>query len=234
MSGFNKYEMMGAYHWKECDRRSKDYNPPLEARYKAILNKIPQGSSCILDVGCGDGYLLGQARHFAHRAIGVEFESEGVILASQKLSHDLGCRVLQGSCYQLPFRKHSFDIVLLSDVIEHLEYPDLCLKELGRVLEKGGTLLLTTPQYRQDRKWDPRHVKEYQPSELNALLTPYFESVEIHYFCPIRWYRLYETRLGWKLMKVFSRYLYNPYSSQGSDPKKFYQMISVCREPRSL
>ncbi|MBI1870492.1 MAG: class I SAM-dependent methyltransferase [Chlamydiae bacterium] len=232
MNPFNKYEMMGDYHWRECNRNSKNYNPPLEARYGAILKRIPSGLNRILDVGCGDGYLLAQASRFAARVIGIEFEKEGAALAAKKLGSHSHCFVLRGSCYQLPFGKRSFDIILLSDVIEHLDNTDLCLQELGRVLKAEGTLLLTTPQYRPDRKWDSRHVKEYQPPELNALLTNYFESVKIHHFCPVGWYRLYETKIGWKLMKVFSRYFYNPYSGEGDDPKKFYQMIAVCKGPR--
>ena len=55
---FDKYEKMGAYHWRECDRGSSVYNPPLVARYKMILDRIPNGR--VVDLGAGDGYLAGQ------------------------------------------------------------------------------------------------------------------------------------------------------------------------------
>jgi 2-polyprenyl-3-methyl-5-hydroxy-6-metoxy-1,4-benzoquinol methylase len=46
---------------------------------------------------------------------------------------------------QLPFNKPTFDIVLLGDVIEHVENPSLLLRESNRVLKTGKTLVVSTP-----------------------------------------------------------------------------------------
>ena len=45
----------------------------------------------------------------------------------------------------LPFADDSFDMILLLDVIEHLNAPKKCLQELKRVLRKDGYLVITTP-----------------------------------------------------------------------------------------
>ena len=91
----------------------------------------------------------------------------------------------------LPFDNNSFDFILLSEVIEHMEVdPMYMLSEINRVLKVGGTLLVTTPncastgaihkiingiepyfymQYRHDRS-RYRHNYEYSIHSLTAVL----------------------------------------------------------------
>ena len=47
-----------------------------------------------------------------------------------------------------PFATNLFDCILLSEVIEHLEVPQISIREAARVLCPGGRLLITTPNYR--------------------------------------------------------------------------------------
>jgi SAM-dependent methyltransferase len=53
--------------------------------------------------------------------------------------------LVQADACNLPFRDFSVDFVLCSELIEHLLNPDECLKEVARVLRKGGLILVTTP-----------------------------------------------------------------------------------------
>jgi ubiquinone/menaquinone biosynthesis C-methylase UbiE len=68
----------------------------------------------------------------------------------------------------LPFRQASFDVVLLADVIEHLEHAALCVQELRRVLVPGGVALVTTPLGRPDRNPRWNHVKEYTGPDISG------------------------------------------------------------------
>ncbi|HJU56720.1 MAG TPA: methyltransferase domain-containing protein [Pyrinomonadaceae bacterium] len=52
---------------------------------------------------------------------------------------------IQADAYHLPFRDEAFDVVLCTEVLEHMHTPALALLELRRVLRPGGKLLLTTP-----------------------------------------------------------------------------------------
>lgn len=226
--GFDKYEVLGAYHWDECDSRSPRFNPPLVARYEVVTSRV-EAADRVLDMGCGDGYLLGQLAARCCSAVGIEFEPAAVAHASRRLVGRDRCTVLQGSVYALPFPDREFDVVVMADVIEHLEDPGQAVQEAARVLKIGGRLLVTTPKWRSDRRWDPRHVREYKPEELRECLALAFEDVRLRYFWPTRWSNWYSTRIGWRLIKWYARALPNPFLVESGDPHGFGQILAVAR-----
>lgn len=226
---FSRYTDSGAYHWVECDRRSSSYNPPLRARYEAVVRRAAAAKR-VLDVGCGDGYLMGLLSPGCERVFGVDAEQRGVALASAQLRSFPNCHVTGASCYALPFPPRYFDAVLLADVIEHLEDPALCLQELRRVLAPGGVVFVTTPLGRPDRKLGWNHVKEYSGPELAELLGRHFASVSVRYLWPRRWSRLYATRIGWRAIRLLCRMLnVNPFLREGMEPERYEQILAVCR-----
>ena len=228
---FDKYVEGGAYHWIECDRSARNYNPPLEARYKVLVDKLGETKRA-LDAGCGDGYLMNLLRSRCEEVVGIEFDATGAELAAAKLSEYTNCKVIRASCYEIPFADHSFDAVLLADVIEHLPEPERCLEEIGRVLTPEGALLLTTPKWRPDRMWDTHHVKEYTPEDLHGLLQSYFSNISLSYFWPLRWSTLYSTKIGWRLIRLFARHAYNPFLREGLEVERYGQIMAICRQPR--
>jgi ubiquinone/menaquinone biosynthesis C-methylase UbiE len=95
----------------------------------------------VLDLGCGAGWYLRELEKGSF-AIGVDFCKEYLLAA--KLWCKSADLVLADAC-NLPFRDFSVDFVLCSELIEHLLNPDETLKEIARVLHKGGLVLVTTP-----------------------------------------------------------------------------------------
>jgi len=233
---FDKYDTLGAYHWIECDRRLinwKRYNPALDARYQITVRAIRelglQGR--LLDIGCGDGLLMARLAPFVRRAVGVDSDETAIRLAYQKLGTFANCEIIYGSSYELPFGPDSFDIVVSADVIEHLKDPALHLHEICRLLQPEGALVLTTPKWRPDRKWDVRHEKEYRADELRALLVEYFQDVRLNFFWPKRASHLYQTKLGWRYLKLLAVLFHNSFDRVGSDPENFGQILAICRNP---
>jgi ubiquinone/menaquinone biosynthesis C-methylase UbiE len=227
---FNKYDEMGAYHWVQCDRAAPNYNPPLEARYRVLVKRVKRAKK-ILDVGCGDGYLLAQVSELCDHAVGIDSARLGVSLANEKLKTYQNCSVAQASCYEIPLPDKSFDCILLADVFEHLEQPARCIAEITRLLETNGRLLLTTPKWRPDRMWDSLHVKEYKPEELLNCLEQHFAKIELSYFWPMSWYNKYATRFGSKAIRLMARYLPNPYVQESQLPEDFGQILAECSQP---
>ena len=227
---FSKYDEMGAYHWLQCQKNSKIYNPPLEARYKTVVNNtLP--SRKVLDIGCGDGYLMSLLSVFNQEVFGIDYENTAVQIAETKLKNYDNCKIFRASCYDLPFSDNYFDFVVLSDVFEHLNSPEDCLQEICRVLKSDGTLLLTTPKWRPDRMWDPVHFKEYKSDELKNILKKYFTELDIRYFWPVKWSSMYSTRVGWKLIKILARFIYNPFLATGNREDDYGQILALCRIP---
>ena len=228
---FDKYDRAGAYHWEECERWTRRFNPPLDARFRLVARQV-QPNETVLDVGCGDGYLLGLLTGSGRSLVGVEMETAGLVWAREKLAERHGWTVIRGSAYSLPLAADTFDVVTFTDVIEHLKEPAVSLAEIARVLKPGGRLVLTTPKFRPDRKWDERHEREYRPHEMRTELEPYFEDVDISYFWPMRWSRWYSTRFGWHLVRWLSLALGNPFLRGGRSPEPYGQILAVCSNPK--
>lgn len=96
---------------------------------------------------------------------------------------------------------------------------------------KNGRLYITTPMFVCNKTWDTRHVKEYSPVEIHDLLSPFFKEVRLSYFWPRFFTDFYETKIGWRLLKRFSKYFYNPFLKEGLDSSKFYQILAICKGP---
>ncbi|HUZ54671.1 MAG TPA: methyltransferase domain-containing protein [Streptosporangiaceae bacterium] len=107
-----------------------------------VLATVPAPAR-ILDVGCGDGFATSVAarRNDAHHFAGLDWSVPSLAQASAR-----GMTVLlAGLDAPLPVRSGSVDVVIMSEVIEHLVDTDSAVEEAYRVLRPGGSLLLSTP-----------------------------------------------------------------------------------------
>jgi ubiquinone/menaquinone biosynthesis C-methylase UbiE len=104
----------------------------------------------VLDIGCGDGYhVFNTIENIAGniRFYGVDTSKLRIGFAS-RVCNELAItnvNFLVGSTDDLPFPDDHFDIILCSDVVEHLSYPERCLAEIYRVTKPGGIAIVTTP-----------------------------------------------------------------------------------------
>jgi len=96
----------------------------------------------VLDVGCGEGFILANLKQnkVGKEHEGIEYVDKAIKLAKQLYPT---LKILKGNIYKLPYQDNSFDLVLCTEVLEHLDYPERALKELLRVTKKH--LLLTVP-----------------------------------------------------------------------------------------
>jgi SAM-dependent methyltransferase len=231
---FDKYDISGAYHWKECDKNSPGniYNPALEARYKVISKRIISGGRA-LDIGCGDGYLMGQISLKCKEIIGIDAEKTAIDLTNKMLESQKNCIAINQSCYEINKLEGSFDTIIMSDVIEHLETPEVVLKGISQKLNNTGKFYVTTPKLRPGKMWDVRHVHEFSPEELESLLKSFFEEVDLVYFWPTNWINFYETKIGWRVVKKIAKYIYNPLAREGDNYFGFDQILAICRKPKN-
>src|SRR5258708_26302323 len=97
----------------------------------------------ILDVGCGDGLAIGVAarRNLAHRFVGLDWSAASLTRAAERGLTLLRAELDTG----LPVTSGSVDVVIMSEVIEHLVDTGAAIEDAHRVLKPGGSLLLSTP-----------------------------------------------------------------------------------------
>lgn len=113
-------------------------------RYDQISDVVQRlGPRKILDVGCGDGRLARAIRVHCSDVVIHGCDLSAVALARSEGLDRQYVVDLDGGV--LPEPSGSFDLVIASEVIEHLIQPDRVLSELTRVLRPGGHILLTVP-----------------------------------------------------------------------------------------
>lgn len=162
------------------------------ARVRKTLKYIRAGSK-VLDIGCGDGYLLMKLKGKIKSGVGLD-ERAG----PQKFDN---VEIKKFSVKEkLPFRKASFDAVTMTALIEHLDNPDKVLGEVNRVLKTGGICIITTPTQKAKPVWEflvrlglsdeeadeegvHAHKRYFTPRSLKRMLeNAKFEQISSSYF----------------------------------------------------
>jgi ubiquinone/menaquinone biosynthesis C-methylase UbiE len=127
-----------------------------------ITPKISPGAT-VLDIGCGQGWQLAEIRKLRPDAKlhGMDISPKLVSLAR---AHVPDGDFQTGDADNLNYDDAQFDVVLMTEVLEHLSDPVLALTQLKRVLKPGGWLLMTVPNRDWMRyDWYLSNRKAYQP-----------------------------------------------------------------------
>ncbi len=166
-------------------RRAKSGTVPLAERIEFIVERVGRGKR-VVDLGCRYGDL---AARFVdgNEVVGVDIDREAAAACARSLGIETHVLDLNGP---LGFPDASFDVAVLSEVLEHLPYPDLVLQEIHRILRPGGVLVGSVPNgarlpnrisflLRGVVESDPTHLWHYGPSSLGVKLEVHFEGVEV-------------------------------------------------------
>ncbi len=146
---------------------------------RALARRIARrigGHGRVLDVGCGDGKLLVALAAEGFEGTGVELHSR----VDERLPPGSDIKVFVGTLEAARFPEASFRVVVLRHVLEHLRDPLATLKEVRRIIEPGGHLVIAVPnlaswQSRVSRdRWFhldlPRHLFHFTPTSLALAL----------------------------------------------------------------
>jgi ubiquinone/menaquinone biosynthesis C-methylase UbiE len=134
-----EFDVWGEYHQHRHEMR---YDLISDAAARAC----PDGG-VILDLGCGSALVAD--RIAARRVTYVGVDYGGHHIAYAKAKHDAEPKALatvfaRSAAEELPFADGAFDVVVFSEVIEHLMQPELAVWEIARVLKPGGAFVMTT------------------------------------------------------------------------------------------
>ena len=172
-----------------------------DGRFRRVLARLgelrPDGR--LLDVGCGSGQFLKEARATGRwEVLGVE-PSAAAAGEARRLA---GCTVHASTLDGAPLERGSFDVLTAFGVLEHLHDPVGTLRHAGTLLKPGGVLAVYVPNFHylrmkdtglgalvRRRRWSDLHPQEhlfhFTPRSLWALLEKAgFEVVDLDVGCP--------------------------------------------------
>ncbi len=129
----------------------------LKRRARNVIEALElEDGDKVLEIGCGNGYYLSLLNR-----LGAKLKLTGIdkdILAlkdAAKFVGDKKVKIVLGDASKLPFKTDSFNRIVMSEVIEHVEDEEKVLKEAFRVLKTGGIIALTTCNIGYPFFWDP-------------------------------------------------------------------------------
>ena len=126
-------------------------------RVRTIMEWIPpEAGATVLDVPCGRGFYLHRYVYVEPKCAVIGAELDPVVLRQgRRAVTSLGVPLTNASIDALPFRDGSFDAVICSEVLEHLDDDVAGLRDVLRVLRPGGTVAITVPNADYPFWWDP-------------------------------------------------------------------------------
>jgi 2-polyprenyl-3-methyl-5-hydroxy-6-metoxy-1,4-benzoquinol methylase len=156
-----------------------DYLSPVTiTRYNELLDTLEpyRKTNKLIDVGCGIGYFLEEAKKRGWEVYGTEYTDEAVAICRAK-----GITMDKGALNPENYTDGEFDIVTSFEVIEHINNPIEEIKHFHKLLRQGGATYITTPnfnaleRYLLQEKYNvisyPEHLSYYTKTTLNALMT---------------------------------------------------------------
>lgn len=137
-----------------------------------LLNKIliRQRKLKILDAGCGTGETLRFLSSYSKNVIGMELDHKAAELAREKSKVPIFIGKLPED---MPFPKNYFDLIVLLDVLEHIEDDQETLNILTSRLKPGGHLLITVPAFQflwSNHDESHHHKRRYRLKEISTKL----------------------------------------------------------------
>jgi 2-polyprenyl-3-methyl-5-hydroxy-6-metoxy-1,4-benzoquinol methylase len=157
----------------------------LQAPLLNMLNK--ERNTCILDLGCGNGYLANYLLTMGFNIYGTDASVKGIAIASQVAPGRFFVQDLSTDELPAPLRGLKFDTIITTEVIEHLYNPVHFIDFCKQILTDQGEIIISTPYHGYLKnlmlsvmnKWDTHasplwiggHIKLWSKHTLSHLLT---------------------------------------------------------------
>jgi len=110
-----------------------------------LLRHMKVHHNCkILDLGCASGHLITFLEKKGFKNIsGIDISKEAIKKCREKGMKDTFIR----DCADTKFKNRAFDVLIASDVLEHIETDSIALSEWNRILKKNGILIVFVPAF---------------------------------------------------------------------------------------
>lgn len=166
------------------------------AAVRELLVPVLQTGDDVLEVGCGAGYSTQRMRAWMPADVHYSASDIGVSLVQKARARNPGIDVSERSVYQLDLPDRSIDVVVMLEVLEHLDDPQRALSELARVVRRH--VVISTPRepiwralnmcrgkYLGDLGNTPGHVQHWSTNGLVREVGSYFRADRVRQ--PLPW-----------------------------------------------
>ena len=147
---------------------------------RAILKKYFNNKKKILDYGCGVGINLGMLSKF-----GKVFYYDNSRLAINYVRKNYPNKKFFININKLYKYKKKFDLIVATDVIEHIKNDKKEIIKISDLLKKDGYILITVPAFQSlysSKDISLKHYRRYNKENLHNLLNKYFHEIKFTYF----------------------------------------------------
>jgi 2-polyprenyl-3-methyl-5-hydroxy-6-metoxy-1,4-benzoquinol methylase len=166
------YDYYGELTEEDLARRHSPENRSRQVKLLKKLSRYAKGRT-LLDVGCGDGQLLQTATEEGWDALGIDLSPAAIRLCQQR-----GLRASGTDFFGSSLDDQRFDVIVMSELLEHVPSPQRFLKRAKELLEDQGVLYLTTPNFGSlarrllGEAWSvihPEHIGYFERSTLRTM-----------------------------------------------------------------
>lgn len=143
-------------------------------KFQWIVDRVNIGCR-VLDIGCGVGVLMSWLQNKkACDVYGLDISPVAI-----KYLFEQGLYGVISTLPSIPFPDDTFDVVVGSELIEHLDEPQKTLESARRVLKPGGLFIGTTPNNLMPQEEVPEHQRTWTKDQLFALFDGVFDNVKV-------------------------------------------------------
>ncbi len=139
----------------------------------------------IIDIGCGEGFIVSCLNRTD--ITGIDISKKALNIAKRK---NPTCNFCTGSVYDLSFKKSSFDLVIATEILEHLENPDKALQEIKRISKGYCVFSVPNEPYFRTMNFlrgknlkrfgnDIEHLQNWSSGEFVKLVGRHFKVMEV-------------------------------------------------------
>ncbi|MCX7955044.1 MAG: class I SAM-dependent methyltransferase [Bacteroidales bacterium] len=194
-----------------------EYNIALKIHALKKFRKIKKNTH-ILDIGCGEGWLLKYLSKYSNNLIGLDFSDYAIKKNNTQVLKYLIVGDILENLKVLANSEKKFDIIWMDNVLEHLLYPEELMKTLQNLVKNGSFLVIEVPN-----DFSPLQIFALKNKIIKSkfwIITPdhisYFNPKGLINFC---------NNFGWKKRLLFSDFpidlnILNPCANYVNNPKK--------------